>query len=235
MFISNSKRFVFVHITKAAGSSVVAAIDKSCEWNDIALGSTPLGRALEPPYRERFGIHKHSMAREIRAVMGEAAWNDYFTFSFVRNPFSRAVSLYTFVERVVRETGYRRYLPIRRGPGRELWRWRATKAYLATRSFSEFIRHPVLQRDDGMRSQSDWLCDDDGQLMVDFVGQVENIDADFATVAARTGLGQTRLTTENRSAGRQWHDYLSAADYDYLYDLFRRDFELFGYDPEQRS
>lgn len=232
MFISNSRRFVFVHITKAAGTSITAALDKSCQWNDLALGGTTLGEAIQAPYRERFGIHKHSTASEIKAVVGEAVWDDYFTFSFVRNPYSRAVSLYTFIRRSVRETGYRWYLPIRRGRNLDLWRWPATRAYLATRSFSEFIRHPELQPDPGMRSQADWLCDGDGRLMVDFVGKVENIDTDYATVAERAGLGIESLTTHNRSGRGSWREHVSDADYEYLYDVYRRDFELFGYDPE---
>lgn len=236
MFISNSRRFVFVHITKAAGTTVTMALDKSFQWNDLALGGTTMGEAIQEPYRARFDFHKHSSAREIRAVIGHAVWDDYFTFSFVRHPYSRAVSLYTFIGRTLRESGYRRYRPWTRDRSQLFWEWPGTKAYLASRSFSDFIRHPEFLRAPGMRPQTDWLCDDDGKLMVDFVGKVESIDTDFAQVAERVGLERPEVTTHNRSAVRSWTKYLNAdADYAHLHDLFRPDFELFGYDPELRG
>lgn len=233
MIISNSRRFVFVHITKAAGTSVTMALEETLQWNDLVLGGTTLGEAIQEPYRAQFGLHKHCAARDIRAVVGDAVWDDYFTFSFVRHPYSRAVSLYTFIRRTLRQSGYRRYMPWTRDRSQWFWQWPGTKAFLATRSFSEFIRHPEFLRAPGAHAQVDWLCDEQGRLMVDFVGKVENIGTDFATVAERIGLDAPKVRTHNKSAVNSWTDYLKdAADYAHLRELYRRDLEMFGYDPE---
>ena len=54
MFLSNSRKFIFIHITKAAGTSITHALEKSMGWNDLVIGSTPLLLApdiikLSPP------------------------------------------------------------------------------------------------------------------------------------------------------------------------------------------
>lgn len=237
MFISNSGSFIFVHITKAAGTSVTAALDNTMRWNDLAIGGTALGELVLPHYQDRFGLHKHSFAREIRDVVGVGVWDDYFTFSLVRHPYSRAVSLYTFVQRTLRSAGYRRHLPLPWLRRAKFWQWPATRAFLASRDFAGFIRHPeLLEHERGMRPQTDWLTDDDGRLIVDFVGKVEQMETDFAAIAARIGLDQADVGRHNISSRARWADVISREeDYRYLCELFRKDFDLLGYDPEIRA
>lgn len=103
MIISNSRKFIFVHVHKCGGSSIAQALEDKLSWNDVLCGGTPYGERINPVYRSRFAIHKHSTAQAIRGVVGEAVWDDYFTFSFVRNPFARALSLYYFLKKKVQK------------------------------------------------------------------------------------------------------------------------------------
>lgn len=141
MIISNSKQYIFVHIHKCAGTSVTKALAEHLTWNDLQLGTTEIGDALNDPYEKQFGLCKHSTGRAIRQVVGNALWDAYFTFAVVRNPFSRLLSLYTFVRKQVeaerRYDGIRKLL--RRTP-RACLAWPLSQAYLRTSSFSDFIR-----------------------------------------------------------------------------------------------
>jgi hypothetical protein len=74
----------------------MARFSKYC---DLEIGGTPLGQQLEDLFFQRHGLRKHSLAKEIRAVVGQETWDSFFKFSFVRNPFSRAVSTYRFLRR----------------------------------------------------------------------------------------------------------------------------------------
>ena len=234
MIICNSRKFIFVHLYKCAGTSVTVTLAPILTWQDIVCGSTRYGAKLNPLFREQFDLHKHSPAARIREVVGEAIWNEYFTFTFVRNPYDRIISLYTYLDRQVRRRGLRRYIRRFIGEGkRELWSWPATRAYLETRSFGQFIRHDSMQKAASMRSQrSSLLADDTGRIMLDYVGRVEHIDHDFAQVTERIGCPSLALEEHNVSdrSGNRDQFYGSQQDYDYVYEMFRDDFDAFGYE-----
>jgi hypothetical protein len=238
MIISNSRRFIFVHVMKAAGTSITRALEPGLAWNDLVLGGTELGERLQEPYRARYGLHKHSRAAEIREVVGSERWEEYLTFAVVRHPYARAVSLYTFAERIVREQGRARWLRwLRFHPASRsgVWRWHAVRAYLATRGFSGFIRHREMAEAPGMRPQRDWVVDAAGRQIVEVVGRVESLAEDLGRIAPRLGLDAGAVGRHNPSgAGGPGRHLRDEADYRWLEERFRPDFEMFGYDPALR-
>lgn len=233
MIISNSKQFIFVHITKAAGTSIKKQLEQSLAWNDLVLGGTVLGEKMQWAYHERFGMHKHSRAKEIQKTIGRALWDNYFSFTFVRHPYSRAVSLYTYIQKLVKSAGLRRYIPIKRVRKSPFWNYPATKAYLETKSFSEFIRNKNLtQRAVAMKPQTEWVLDDNGNKLVDYIGKVETIDYDLKVVSERIGFECNSKKVYNVSKSNKTDTYLNReSDLTYLYNLFKSDFDTFNYDP----
>jgi hypothetical protein len=233
MIISHSRRFVFVHIHKTAGESVSEALRPYLAPGDLVLGTSFRGELANVWYERRHGLQKHSGAKKIRAYLGQAAWDEYLTFSFVRDPFDRVRSLYFYFERML---ALRRRRSLRNAllwlPGtdfRDPLKWPGMQAYLETRTFSEFIRHPAFGPTVvGARPQADILCDHDGRLMVDVVGRYERLQEDFAAIAARLGLEGARLGWRNASRNRE-ADPAEAADRAYLAGMYARDHALFGY------
>jgi len=226
MIISNSRKFIFVHVMKTAGTSVSAALDPCLRWNDVAIGGTRFGEQIQPAFRERFGLHKHSTASEIRAVVGADVWFSYFTFTFVRHPYDRIMSLYTWLHKTLRTAP----------PDAPQWSWQAAIAFRESHGFSEFIRHEQFRKSLGGRPQVDWICDDDGSCIVDFVGRFEDLDAARMTISHRIGINLEPFERHNVSGvrGRLAQFFSGEADYDYLYKLHEKDFEVFGYDPAVR-
>ncbi len=132
MIISNSKRFIYIHIHKTAGTSIEHAFDPSLQWNDIILGSTKYGEEIQHIYRQRFRLYKHSTAQECYDVVGAAVWDDYFTFATVRNPYSLAVSAFTYAQKVLDKVitsgrySYENIRPLIKSgqmSKRRLWHW----------------------------------------------------------------------------------------------------------------
>jgi hypothetical protein len=230
MIISNGKRFIFVHIPKTGGTSITQAIAPSLRWNDVICGGTAYGEKIGPPYEAQFGLWKHSLAGQIKAVVGDEVWADYFTFGFVREPYGRMRSLYTYTEGLVRSYGLQRHL-WRLRSDKAPWNWAFIRAYLGSNGFSEFIRHPLLESTSVARPMSDYLTED-GRIIVDFVGKMENMTSDFGQVAARIGAHDLELGQANRSrtgSGGPERFYRDQADYDWVYERYLADFTNFGY------
>lgn len=226
MIISHTHRAIFVHIPKTAGTSITALIDPHLRWNDLVLGGTAFGERIQPAYQERFGLSKHMRARDIRRVVGEEMWADYFSFAIVRHPYTRIISFYN----------WKRAAVSRAAADSPLWSWPATEAFQQSRSFSEFIRHEKFLTSRAGQPQADWVCDDDERCLVDFVGRFEQLGATIDTIAARLGLASTDLGVHNASAAdRPLTELLQGEDdYRFLHDFYRRDFEMFSYDPALR-
>lgn len=226
MIISQTHRCIFVHVPKTAGTTITSLFDRQSRWNDLVLGGTGFGERINAPYREKFGLFKHARARDIRAVVGESLWDDFFSFAFVRHPYDRLVSLYTWQRDAVS----------RAAPDAAVWSWPATQAYLRTGSFSAFIRDGQFLGSLVGQPQAEWVCDDGGRCIVDFVGRFETLAADIATVGARIGLTVTELPVLNPAPDRPHAHRLFAgeADYEFVYDTYRRDFDQFAYDPGWR-
>jgi hypothetical protein len=226
MIISNTHRAIFVHVPKTAGTSMTALIDPHLGWNDLVLGGSEFGERLNLAYRDRFGLHKHMWARDIRRVVGADLWSRYFTFAFVRHPYLRLASYYRWIEGTAG----------RAGPDAPFWTWPATKAFLGTSSFSEFLRDSRFVEARSGRPQADWVCDEDGRCIVDFVGRFEALEDGVRTVAARLGIEGSDLERRNPSpaSGSSADLFRDEADYDWIHRIHRQDFELFGYDPSLR-
>jgi hypothetical protein len=223
MIICTSRKFIFVHINKTAGTSITEALAPSLEWNDIVLGATPIGQALDQPFKDRFGLYKHSTAREIRAVVGADAWSESTTFAVVRDPVERAISFYQYLRRM--ETAAS---PLRRLRRRLFgWQpaWNGLVALRDSRSFSDFIRHPILRYEPGFIPQHAFLSGEDDEIIVDRLLRFETISEDFEDLAHGLGLGALRIGHENRS-GSGNRLSIPASDIDFLKGYFAKDYAL---------
>ncbi|MBU8869694.1 MAG: sulfotransferase family protein [Gemmatimonadales bacterium] len=186
--IDHHLQCVFVHINKCGGISVEKALGFDVQ--------------MHPSLQEQQQLFLQTRTLE--------QWQSYFKFSFVRNPWDRLVSLYTF----------------RRGktPPQTLL------------PFSQWIRRVWEQELDhkagGGRflhwNQLDWLSVD-GRLDMDFIGRVENMAADFATVCTRLGIDNPGLGRYNTTQHRPYGSYYDAETRDLVARKYERDIEYFEY------
>ena len=101
MIISHSRKFIFIHIHKTAGESISEALLPYLSGRDLILGTSLRGELNNAWYSFRYRLQKHSGARKVRTFVGDAIWNDYLKFSFVRDPFDRLRSLYFYFEQML--------------------------------------------------------------------------------------------------------------------------------------
>ncbi|WP_239031947.1 sulfotransferase family 2 domain-containing protein [Paroceanicella profunda] len=211
MIISPQRNFIFVHIRKTAGTAVTRAYDRVALYDDIILGSTPHGDAVEAYYRDRFNLRKHSGLLTLAEVMGIDRLENAFTFATVRNPWAWVVSYYTSARK--RDEG---------GNG--------ISDAARSLDFSRFLQSEEVETLARRNPQYKYVCDEMGELAVDLLIRQENLGADWAELCDRLGITGVSLSVENRSTEGDWHEfYKSKADIERVQELFGRDAEMFGY------
>lgn len=243
MFISNSKKFIYIHLHKCAGTTVELALSRSLKWNDILIGSTVEGEALQNIYLKLFGLHKHSTAQEVKGVIGDVSWEGFFKFSTVRNPYSLAVSQYTFslqqllggIERLKIKPLIEGTLDINRY---NMWpfTYPGVQALLSTggisSKFSDFIRSKKLTDWKGFSTQLDQLGNEKGDLIVDQAIKIEEFDVLWPRLCEKLNLGAIELGRENQSKDRALdyrYFYNKTEDQEFIYKMFKKDFDCFNY------
>ncbi len=76
--------------------------------------------------------------------------------------------------------------------------------------------------------QRDWLVDERGEMLVDYVGRFETLQQDFASICQRMGV-QASLGHAKPSDRGSYRQYYSAASRQIVAEAFAADIEDFGY------
>jgi hypothetical protein len=188
---------VFVHIPKAAGTSI-----------NLALYGQFMG---------------HVRAADI-AQWGSAKLQALPSFAVTRNPWDRLVSAYRFVRRGRGLGGG--FQATVRGAGRFQRPQFDTFDSFVTRWLS---KQDVGRLDEIFQPQSAFVCDAQGNLLVDHVGRVENLEPTYGFI--REHLGRVPMVEQaNRSGDRvDYSDFYTPELAKLVGTIYCRDVEMFGY------
>ena len=185
------RQCLFVHITKSAGTSVAKSL----------FG--------ELPY--------HYTAIEYRVIFGRRAFNRYFKFAFVRNPWDRLYSAYSY---------------LRDGGWNEQDRAWYAQHLGQTPDFNTFVLDWLeperLHSHLHLQPQSHFICDGKGRPLLDYLGYFETLPEDFAHIAQRLGI-DSQLAHVNASQRTDYRDIYTPTAIDKVQRLYRQDIENFGY------
>ncbi|MBL8649220.1 MAG: sulfotransferase family 2 domain-containing protein [Sphingopyxis sp.] len=206
MIVSHKHRFIFVAIPKTGTHSVRHALRDHMGEGDMEQARLFVEKTFPIPEIARMG-HGHISFAEVRPFLGEEAFQSYFKFAFVRNPFDRFVSYCAFA--TSREGSFER------DPKRVM------RHFLFT---APPMNHIIF------RPQHLFVTDRDGSLQADMLGKVEEMQASYDAVAARIGIDTTALDHANRSRRGDYRDYYDQELIDGVAKIYARDLELFGYD-----
>lgn len=256
MIICNSRRFIFVHMMKCAGTAFEMSLSPHLRWNDIQLGNDADGEMLSKIYWRRHRLYKHAPAAQIHAVIGAGIWNLYRTVATVRCPYDRVASAWGYTTAVVEAALPRSGLPPDAGaaaalawldqPGRGAswpWGWPFTRVYLRHRgqpdAFSAFLRSPEVQEQEVLLRSQHALLSADGQMLVRETLRVEELAASWPGFVASIGLPGVPLVRANDTA-EPWRRtardlFRDPADIDLVNRMHADDFATFGYPMWQPS
>ena len=206
MIISHAHKFVFVAVPKTGTHSIREALRPHLGPDDEEQVRLFVEKKLKHPELAAIG-HGHISLRQLRAQMDPAQFDPYFKFAFVRNPFDRFVSFCAFF---TSKTG-----AFERDPATVMRHF-----LFAAPPMNNVIFQP----------QHQLLVDEEGTLLTDYVGRVEDMTTDFDFVCDRIGIPKAELERKNSSQHREYRSYYDQQLIDGVVSLFGRDLELFGYE-----
>ena len=229
MIINHTHRFVFIHIPKAAGTTVTRALSDLTRYCDQEIGGSGLGEAAQAYYMQRFGLRKHSRAEDVMKVMGRDSYMSYFRFAFVRNPYTRLASAYHFLKAW---DGLPERFRAQLDPLPDL------ESFLDSDLWTS--ANPGRGPDAIFQPQARWLFSqgDTPELLVDFVGKTENLSGDLAAILTRIGAPPPppgEAPRANKSPDYNLPETWKPEVVARIQQEYRRDFKMFGYSEDPPS
>jgi len=200
--ISDSHRFVFVHIPRTAGTSV-----------ETALASYARTRVTFTAHECTVLADKHASARELAAIVG-ASWPSYRSFSIVRDPWERMLSDYHFFL-AAGPLLYPEFSP----------RERRLTDEAAEHGFDDWLHRNA---DHLAMSQTDYLTDESGRCIVEHILRFEALAEDFARITSLLGIS-CDLPCLNRTEHPSPREAYSAAGVELVRRRCAADLRSFGY------
>lgn len=206
--IGRRNKFVFIHIPKTAGQSVAKALRPYTLYPHQRLIQR-IGRHVGRRSKyDHYGIHiDHSDVADYQNILSPETYSEYFSFAFVRNPWDRVLSLYSFTKKKPKS------------PLFEV----ATKG-----EFDDFIR---ALKECGLRQQVEYLRDNNGDVNVNFIGRFENLTEDFSVIEKRLGVSMV-LPHKNASKHPRFREIYTDWGREEVAELSKDDILTFNYSFE---
>lgn len=194
--ISHKHKAIFIHIPKTAGMSIEDSFLRSLGLG-FFRGKCP---SLLLSYNDNKNMGPPSLAHLLPeeyvrlSYISEELYNSYFKFAFIRNPWARAVSIYKYFR-------YHRMLTFE--------------------AFMEY-RFPQLwkERYDFVMPQVKFLYDENGKLLVDFIGKFENLEQDFEVIKSKVSHPLVDLPHINKPP--RSHNWYSRWNMRYIYEELKQ-------------
>ncbi len=187
-------RCIFIHIPKCAGQSIRKTLFENLQPGHINVYT----------YQQIFPRQKY---------------NEYFKFSFVRNPWDRLVSAYFFMKS---------------GGAHKKDRDWADQNLVTFPDFSTFVLEglhlPSIQTWPHFRPQVEFLKGQNGKIELDFIGRFENIQDDFNYIRERLGASRELLYINKTKTKRApYLTYYTDEMREIAAELYKEDIEVFNY------
>ena len=199
--ISPNLKFIFTHISRTGGASIELV------FNTIGIKKPH----LNPLYSEqskkiKFEASQHWKSTEERIVIGDELWKKYFKFTIVRNPWDRMVSQY--FGHVIKDV-----------PGLSI------EDYF----LKLFVKEEYIDFKRITQPCMEWITDDEGNMLVDYIGRFEKLQKDFNTICDKIGVNPIVLPQSGKSTRSHYRNYYNDYTAELVYNAFKSDIEEFNY------
>ena len=212
MIISPGRNFIFVHIPKTGGTSMMLALEDRAKKDDILIGDTPKAKRRRKRLKgiQTAGrLWKHSTLADIDGLVSTAEIESAFVFTLVRNPWDRMVSYY---------------------------HWLRTQAFdhpavtLAKQvDFTTFLNDPGTRSAMRAAPYGHYVTDAQGRELCDCFIRLEQFEEDSGPLWDHLGFRLDLPVNNQSTRDRDYRTYYTQSDSALVRSLFAADIERFGY------
>jgi len=211
-----TENFWFVDIPRTSSSSIKVELGRLYGTAYAKLNIADEG------YGEKQIIPDHVPALQMHDILGNELWNEIFSFTFVRNPWDRMVSLFLYRKNAAKDIPnsmtFKQYI-------RNLFYYMTNMVNKKSSLFSYYGYY---------FSASNFISDRNGNVIVDFIGRYENRKEDIEKISSIIdcpSLGNLHLHKINKK-GIHYSQFYDAETKDIISELYSKDIELFQYSFE---
>jgi hypothetical protein len=172
-------------------------------------GGTSIEVILRKLSRNWTGQH-HLIKKYRRLADTKHGFENYFKFTIVRNPYDRLLSNYFY-----------RKLMLKDNRVHDL----SFKNWITNSRDGNYSFENCLSR----HTQLDWIVDENGEVIVDFIGKFENLQEDFDTICDKIGIPHQQLPHKNKSKHKHYTEYYDEETKQIVAEKYAKDIEYFGY------
>ena len=228
MILSHTHKFIYVKTYKTGSTSIEAALSAVCGPDDVITEASEQLRGVRQKPAQNFRIdHPDKPSRPLwKTLLGRPERHYHPSVGYYEHmPASR---IHTYAG----EDIWRRYFKFtfERNP----WDRQVSWYHYKTKSLSHRPTFDAFNQDKRRAFVENWsLYTDRDEVIVDFVGRYESLDADFARVLEQIGLsGQVTLPRENVSRSRQgsYRDVHTASSRALVAQWYAPEIAHFGYE-----
>lgn len=201
--ILHKHKCIFIHIPKCAGTAVEISFT---------------GRQYTSWDRQNCIWRQHATATQVKEIYlkDSKQFKEFHKFTFVRNPWSRAVSDYFWIKKDLKLSGtFKSYLLLKDSFNDR--RLKQPQSHLSTRA-------------DHLLPQCNFILDKAGKPLVDFIGRFERIQQDFNIVCDKIGITRKELLHKNKTKHKHYTEYYDDETRQIVAEKYAKDIEYFGYE-----
>jgi len=235
MPINKKFNIIFVHIPKAAGTSVEKVLDMSSKENFFSMHAS-LGKLKRKHTNElNFNFFteqekaeceaknlQHFSIKELKKLLDPEFFNSAFKFSVIRNPYHRIVSEYFYIKAAEGKNPDYQDFNVR---------FPTFASFVETElQLPKYDR--ILKYDAHLEPQSHFLLDENNSLSdLNKIYKFETeLDSYFNFCYSKANIKNINIHAREGIYEKDYSKYYNEETRDLVYNFYKQDFELFGYD-----
>lgn len=198
---------IFIHIPKAGGTSI-----ENLLWPDVdSRGPESLWMGFVKPNYNKYqtGGLQHLLAKQVREEVGAEVFEAYYKFTIVRNPWDKIISQFSYMQR---RKDLREFVGMKKST-----------------SFEKYL--DLIQKKEHVqwKKQIDFITDDNGELLVNDVFKLENLNTEMPQLSSSLGIDTEVLPHHNKSVRKAYEDYYSIETKERVAEMYKEDIKYFNY------
>lgn len=212
-------RILFIHIPKTGGTSIVNMLSEIFEYKERFI-----------PGVDRKQKNAHLTAKELKSILGDLEFDNWYKFCFVRNPYSRMVSCWKHLTRYKEKIyNYYRY-EHNKDPVlvEQIWqreKKKTFKKWVESMDISNPYRRPIH-----VSPQSEWVFDESKNPLVDDIYYFEDFIFETDRLFKNIGLNLGKIRWDNKTDHKPYIEYYCPSTAGIVQNNYGMDFDNFGYE-----